>query len=198
MRQAWVITLATVLATMATAAPAAAQPARRAGLTMGAPATAGVLWHISERVAIRPEVTVSRSSTESNTTIVFPGNTQVLTTTSTGWGMTTGLSGLLYFPTTDRLRLYVAPRAAYIRSTSESESPSGISMPEAFATRSNGVTASGSFGAQYGPHDRFGIFGELGVAYSRQTTKAGPSASRLESELRTFGLRSTAGVILYF
>ena len=55
------VTVALVL--VATATQTSAQEKGTVGLTMGYPASVGLLWHATERVAIRPAVTVSRTST---------------------------------------------------------------------------------------------------------------------------------------
>ena len=65
--------------------------------------------------------------------------------------------------TIDRLRLYVAPRGAYLRSTVDLED--GVGVASNFDTTTSGYLASGSFGAQFSVHDRFALVGELGLQY---------------------------------
>src|SRR5690349_6856829 len=45
-----------------------AQDDPRVGLTMGYPTAIGVLWHVSDRIAVRPEIDFSRSTATSEGT----------------------------------------------------------------------------------------------------------------------------------
>jgi hypothetical protein len=181
------------------AAPAAAQESGDVGLTMGYPAAVGVVWHVTDAIALRPDATVSTSTTEStSTTAGFGGGPRLVsTTTSTSWTTSVGLSALIYVKTIDRVRLYVAPRAAYLRTTidiDDDQSSLGVS----FDNSTTGFVAGGAFGAQYGAHERFAIVGELGVQYTSQSSRSALSISSSRSENRTAGLRSAVGVVLYF
>jgi hypothetical protein len=196
MRHGLVTTVVGGLITGFAAAPATAQPAGRVGVTMGAPTSVGIVWHLGTRVAIRHEVSLTRTSSEFTTTIFTFGQPQVISTTTKTWNTTAGASALLYLRDIDRLRLYLAPRAAYLLASVENESSTAAPGLGTLSSGSSGVAASGSFGAQYGPHDRFGIFGEVGVAYSRQ--KGDTGLARTETELRSVGLRSGIGVVVYF
>lgn len=187
--------LATVVAVVM-AAPAAAQDAGSVGLTMGYPAAVGVVWHVSERIALRPDFTVSTSTTESTSTndsIFVP---QVSTTTSTSWSTAVGLSALLYLNSADQVRFYVAPRAAYLRTSIDIDDDQ--SLAAAFDNTSTGFVAAGAFGVQYNAHERFAIFGELGAQYTSQSSTSEFLTSRTRGENRTAGLRSAVGVTLYF
>lgn len=188
----------TVLALLV-AAPAAAQDAGSVGLTMGYPAAVGVVWHVTGAIALRPEATVSTSTTEStSTTVGFAGGpTLVNTTTSTSWTTSVGLSALFYVKTLDRVRLYVAPRAAYLRTTIDIDDDQS-SLGASFDNSTSGFVAAGAFGAQYNAHERFAIFGELGGQYTSQSSRSALSISSSRSENRTAGLRSAVGVTLYF
>src|SRR5436190_13037188 len=83
---------------------ASAQDTPRFGIVMGYPAQAGVLWNVSSRFAVRPEINWTRSASETTTTtypIVFTDPTIVpigFTSTSKvdGWQVGVGISGLLY------------------------------------------------------------------------------------------------------
>jgi hypothetical protein len=187
-----------VLLGVIAAAPATAQEAGDVGLTMGYPAAVGVVWHITDAIALRPDVTVSTSSTEStSTTSGFGGGaTLVSTTTSTSWTTAVGLSALFYLKTIDRVRLYLAPRAAYLRTTIDIDDDQPLAGT--FDNESDGFVAAGAFGAQFNAHERFAIFGELGLQYTSQTSTSAFALTRNRSENRTAGLRSAVGVTLYF
>jgi hypothetical protein len=187
-----------VLLGVSAAAPATAQEAGDVGLTMGYPAAVGVVWHITDAIALRPDVTVSTSSTEStSTTSGFGGGaTLVSTTTSTSWTTAVGLSALFYLKTIDRVRLYLAPRAAYLRTTIDIDDDQPLAGT--FDNESDGFVAAGAFGAQFNAHERFAIFGELGLQYTSQTSTSAFALTRNRSENRTAGLRSAVGVTLYF
>jgi hypothetical protein len=188
----------TVVMLLAMAAPATAQEAGDVGLTMGYPAAVGVIWHITDAIAVRPELTVSTSTTEStSTTSGFGGGANLVsTTTSTSWTTSVGLSALFYVKTLDRVRLYIAPRAAYLRTSIDIDDDQPLAG--SFDNSSSGFVAAGAFGAQYGAHERFAIFGEVGAQYTSQSSTSAFSITRNRSESRTAGLRSAVGVTLYF
>lgn len=178
---------------------AAAQETGDVGVTMGYPGALGVVWHVTGTIAVRPDIAVTRATTDSTTTSsgVFGGSGLSSGSTSDGWGTTAGISVLVTVRTIDRLRLYVTPRLAYLRSTTDTESGLSGSL-SAFTTKTTGLLAAGSFGAQYNLHDRFAVFGELGVQYTTQTTTADFPGTRTTTDGTTFGLRSAVGVTFYF
>ena len=189
-----------------------AQDAPRFGVVMGYPAAVGLLWNVSSRVAVRPEINWSRSASETTTTtdpIVFTGTIVVPTTfTSTtkadGWQVGVGISGLLYLSKGDALRTYVSPRFTYTRSSTTIDSgvrstllpvPSGP-----VTTVITNYGAAGSLGAQYALAKRFGVFGELGLGYTHTGDQTPSPVSFLNSSTSgwTLALRSGVGVILFF
>lgn len=169
---------------------ARAQDKGKVGLTMGYPASVGVLWHVSDRIALRPELSISNSSTETTLTPPVSGVSST-TTKIDGWVFGTGLSGLFYISRSDNLATYVSPRVTYSRVTSN--------IQPTLATVSDDVmssyTATGSFGAQYSPGSRFGVFGEVGLGFSSSN-----NGSRAISKTthHSWGTRTGVGVILYF
>jgi len=190
---------------LSTAATAHAQDTGRVGLTMGYPAAIGVIWHVSERVAVRPELSWSHSSSEATSSgITFSSGTNVVTTTTTstsdGWTVGVGASGLFYVRKSDGLSMYVSPRLMYTRNVSRMTSstvfPPVLPQPTEFTT--SGYLGSGSFGAQYALGRRFGLFGEVGVSYSRVRNSNNLSILGSNNVLRTVGTRSGAGVLFYF
>jgi hypothetical protein len=189
-----------------------AQDAPRLGLTMGYPTAVGVIWNITDRVAVRPEMTIGGGSTDSSGRDVIGGTQTALTTDTFSIGV--GLSGLFYIKRWDALRAYVTPRFAYAHSSNSSGSPSTI-----IASSSEGMsrtyTTSGSFGAEYAIGRRFGVFGEIGLAYASSTTSSTTtvvstltfvgiplpptiSTSSSEVHLKSWGVRSAVGVNVYF
>ena len=181
------------------ARPVSAQEAGDVGVTMGYPGAIGVVWHITDGLAVRPDLTLSRTTSESRTTSssVFGGQSLSSSNTSEGWGTTVGLSALVNVRTIERLRLYVSPRLAYSYSSSDNETGLTGSL-SAFNATTTGIVASGSFGSQYNVHDRFAIFGELGLQYSSLTTESDFPGSSNQTDSTSFGLRSAVGVTFYF
>src|SRR5258707_12879195 len=87
-----------------------AQEKGQTGLTLGYPASVGVIFHLSDHVALRPEFSVSKSTTSDDAS--SPSGS-----TSTGtWALGVGVSGLFYIKKRDNLREYLSPRFTYTRS----------------------------------------------------------------------------------
>jgi hypothetical protein len=164
-----------------------AQGAGKTGVTMGYPASIGVIWHVSGKVAIRPELSIAGSSTDSSNSSFSAENDS--------WNLATGVSALFYLRTDDRLKTYFSPRLTYSRSTNESTS-SGITTSTVKSTIKT-VGVAGSFGAQYGLSDKFSVFGELGVGFGRAKTTSSTSQAT-SSKGSTWNTRSGVGLIYYF
>ena len=176
MRRARVLSLAVVCG-LVTASAVSAQDAGKVGITIGYPAAAGVVWHVTDTVAIRPDFRISGSSTE-------PGGID-------GWTLGTGVSALVYVGSVDNVRTYFSPRFDYQHSTTT------ISVLGIETTRNaNAWGLGGSFGAQYNPNRRFGVFGEIGFGYSRLKTEP-LSPTIEESTGHGWGTRAGVGVIFY-
>lgn len=143
---------------------ARAQDAGKVGVTMGYPSSVGVIWQVADRVALRPEITLSRSMGDSSTSDLA-GVVPVSTDDSTGVGV--GLGALFYVHRWEGLRTYVSPRFSYNRiSTSASTTPSGSTSE----STTSAYLTSGSFGAQYPLGRHFGLFGEIGLGYTSTRT----------------------------
>jgi hypothetical protein len=162
---------------LAACGTAKAQEAGQVGITMGFPASVGVIFHATDKVAVRPEFTFTRSSTDSG-----PIH-------ASAWSIGTGVSALFYLGSFDRVHPYVSPRFSYTRSSSSAEG-SAIS-----STTSNGTGVFGSFGAQYSPSAKFSVFGETGFGYTSNSSKS--DASGIELKNHTWGTRAGVGVIFY-
>ena len=158
---------------------AAAQQPGDVGVFMGYPSL-GLVWQVSEKVAIRPEIAFSSTSSEVNSSFS--------TGTSHGWNLRVGGSALFYLKDADRLRTYVAPQFSYSRTHTETSS----SLSEAAG---NTYGFAGLFGAQYSLNDRFSVFGELGVSYTHSTLS---DLIRTDSKADNWGTRTGVGVILFF
>lgn len=164
---------------------ASAQDTRSFGVTMGYPASVGMLWHLSERLAIRPELSfdVFSSDTE-NASPIAAGSS------SDGHAIAVGFSALFYVARWDLTSAYVVPRYAYSRTESSIEGPlAGLTDS---TIRAHAVSVS--FGAQHRLGERFGIYGELGLEHDRSTTEI----TTAELRRRALGTRSGVGVVVYF
>ena len=182
----------------------AAQDTPRFGIVMGYPAQVGVLWSLGDRFALRPELNWTHSTTETTTVQTIFNIAGVTTNTVTATSETNsvgpGISALIYVSTREGLRIYVVPRFAYTRATSSTDLgipvPPNVTVPA--DTTSSSYNVSGSLGAQYSVAKHFGLFGEVGLAFGRTTISPGSSIVRIDNKNRTVGLRSGAGVILFF
>jgi hypothetical protein len=186
---------------------ASAQDQPKIGLTMGYPSAIGVLWQVADRVALRPELTATKSSSESASADSIVGSSG--STPTNNWQLGVGVSALFYVSRSDALRTYVTPRFAYAK-TSTSTNLASTSTSSALDGRS--YTTAGSFGGQYALGRHFGVFGELGVSYTSATTETSTIQTittapgivppvltvRTENHTHTFGTRSGVGVILFF
>ena len=105
----------------------AAQDTPHLGIAMGYPAQVGVLWTVSDHVAIRPEMNWTRTTTESvSTSTIFNGTgvtTTSVTTTSNSNAIGGGVTALFYLTHRDALRTYLAPRYSYARTTTNACRP---------------------------------------------------------------------------
>jgi opacity protein-like surface antigen len=159
---------------------------------MGYPAAVGVLWHVSDKVAIRPELSFAGSSNETSTST---GTLPEIQIEGDGWSIGTGVSALFYLRKADRLRTYVSPRFTYSHA-SNTTTTTGLPVTNPRnETSTNAVGFSGSFGAQYAVGDRFSIYGELGFGISHSSSKSSNTPTRGSGN--SWGLRSGVGVVFY-
>ena len=161
---------------------ASAQEAGKVGVTMGFPASVGVIWHTSEKIAVRPEFSFTHSSTDSRIT------------NSNSDTVALGVSVLFYTKKWDNAAMYLAPRFSWSHGSSESETDDGD-----FESSSSGdsYTYSGSVGAQGWIGSRFSVFGEVGLSYGTASSESdNPFSSEIKNQ--SFTIRSGVGVVLYF
>src|SRR5436190_11165577 len=143
--------LLTTIAAFVGAAPAAAQDAGQIGITMGYPAAIGVLWHVSDRIGLRPEVSLVRGTSETTITLSIPivgAPTTSEVVTSENWQVGTGVSALFYLGKGEALRTYVSPRFTYLRNSTTGTA--FASLPTVVApstTVSSNYGVAGSVGA---------------------------------------------------
>ncbi len=164
----------TLLSMIVTASAAEAQEAPRVGLLMATPRTVGVVLHVGDRLALRPDATWSRVSSESSTGAE---------TEATSW--TAGLAGVWYLKAPGTVNLYLSPRVAYVSTTSDAGGSS----------TTKGMEYSGSFGAEYVAAPRLRFFGETGLALSASESK---QAAAVMSSSDLMSIRSSVGLVLYF
>ena len=160
---------------------AAAQEKGDTGFVASAPASIGMIWHATDRLALRPEVSFGFTATDGRD--IGPD--------IDSRSVSLGVAALFYVKQWDDARAYVSPRYAYSYSSSSIE---GISLD----STSTGQAVSGTFGAQYGFSSRFGVFGEAGVQFASQVSSTDGVIGDVERTTWTFGSRAAVGVILYF
>jgi hypothetical protein len=188
-------------------ANALAQEAGQIGVTLGYPTAVGIIWHVTDNVAVRPEISFSTATTGSPAfSFTLPNVTADIGETSSTT-VIAGVSGLFYFGEWDKLRAYLSPRYTYSRLTSSLNSTFGTE------TRNSAYTVTGSFGAHYQLHRRFAVFGETGFGYTHTRSSftsvflqpvipvginVSPVAQFEETNSHSWSTRTGAGVIFYF
>lgn len=177
-------TLLLTLIIVGVSSGAHAQDPGQIGLTTGYPASIGVIWHVTDQIAVRPDFTFSTSSTELATSE---------TNSTTG---TFGLSGLFYVAKWDALRTYVSPRFVYSRTSSENNP--NLPGTARISTTVTSKSLTGSAGAQFAAHKRFSVFGEAGFGYSSSNISPASPNTGFGSRGHTWGTRTAVGIILYF
>jgi hypothetical protein len=197
MRSVSRVILLVVLMTMA-GDPALAQEAGSLGLTIGYPASVGVLWQVSSRLGLRPEVALDVVSSTSSSTSRF-GTSRTMTDS---WQAGLGISALILLRRWDSTSLYVTPRYVFSTgdTTRETEDPPGLVSVSLGTTLSSGHRFSGSVGVHHTLAPRFAVFGELGLAHDRDTLDSGNDTSEFDVESRSTrtGIRSGAGIVFLF
>ena len=178
-----------IVTIFAFAVPAVAQE-RTFGVTVGYPGSVGVVWQPAGRVAIRPSITFRNSGSDP---MDEAGDFE-------SSSLSTTVGGLIYLRASAPLRLYLTPRYSFARTSStitlqvpQLQFPLGTltttSVTTKRTTHEHGLALL--VGAEYRLGDRFGVFGEVGVLYTRAS---------LSSETDNWAVGSTSGigVTLYF
>ncbi len=193
MRHEW-IGITVLASTLAGAGPAAAQEKGQVGLVAGYPASIGVLFHVSDGVALRPAFTFSVTSS-TNSYIGASQDQQSAETDSYSIGVS--IDALFYVKKWDNLRAYVTPGFSYGHGSSTSSNPSFMYTNE---STGNSYTVQGSFGAQYALSRRFSVLGEVGLAFGDANSKNVPvgGTGGSTSSSKAFGTRGAIAVVFYF
>jgi len=168
----------------------AAAQSGQLGLSIGFPASVGVLWQPSALVGIRPEFTIELFNAES-TSVSRLGTARFSTDTRL---IGVGLSVLFRVYRDENLTLYVSPRYVHRsgKTTVVQDIPANVFVPGDDDRDIEGHSMSGSLGVRYGLGERFGVFGELGVDYTREDT----TDPATESRIARTGIRSGVGVVV--
>lgn len=172
----------TLCALCAWPAAAYAQERGNVGLVIAMPTDVGVIWHVTDTVAVRPEINFSFGSSE------LEGLGASAESSRRAYSLETSV--LFYAGDVSGVRTYVAPRVGFEWSSLD---------PQDNDTEISGdsVEVSLSYGAEYAPVARFSIFGELGLEYARATAGL-DTGGNIESRTSAWGPRTQVGVILYF
>ena len=185
MRSARILSLAAFVTGLAVTS-AGAQDQSKIGITMAYPASVGLLWRVSDKVAVRPELSISGGASETSSSS--------FETESDAWTLNTGVSVLFYLNKYDDLRTYFTPRFTYAHGSSDTDATGFVTNTSATSTL-NAIGLSGAFGAEYSLGRKFGVFGEVGFGFSHSTTKS--SIIPTESSGNNWGSRAGVGVIFY-
>lgn len=141
---------ALLILTAATAAAQEASPTRRPALVIAGPSTVGLQFPITKRLAVRPDLSLTR------TTFNVSGNETKFVNLGVGIGLLVRLREF------EGAHTYVTPRVALSRNTFDDGSSTDLWFFDA------------AFGASAAITRRLAIFGEVGprVTYSDQSTTA--------------------------
>ena len=169
------------------ATAANAQDQRDVGVVITTTTTAGVIWHVTDRVAIRPEVSFVTSNVDT-------GDSVSDIESSSG---TFAVAALFTVRRWDDLSAYVSPRFSWLRATGTSTLSIG-SITETIETSTDGFGIAGSFGVNYRLGDRFAVFGEAGVSFTDQSVETDSPLTLRRTDATSVGLRSALGVSFYF
>jgi hypothetical protein len=180
-RSAYLVGLGVLVASLP-ATPASAQEPGDVGVTISAPSAIGLIWHVTPRVAVRPDLSFSFSESDAD-----------VGTDVNSHSFSLGGSVLFYTGRWDNLQTYVSPRVSYSWSSSSIDG-SGADLN----STSDGWSLSGTFGAQYMLGTRFAVFAEAGLAYASQTAETPTSFGDNERTTWSFGTRTLIGATLYF
>jgi opacity protein-like surface antigen len=151
----------------------------------------GLVWNVSEKVALRPEFYLAIASGRADASSLTSGSAS----SSTRWSV--GASALFYVHRRDNLSAYLSPLFSYSRSKSNIEEGSGMQMSS--DNTMSGYFASVSLGLQYALNRRFGVFGEVGIGYSNQRARSSShDVVSPGSSYHAWGTRTAVGAVWYF
>lgn len=215
-----------VLTILLSSGSAFAQEKGQIGLTMSYPTAVGLVWQVTDRLAVRPGISFSRGWSESRSesdaevreglfgSVSFSPAIRS-STTSDSWSIGVDLGVQWSLGQWDNVRTYIAPAYGYRQTETTTVStleynfpaipgfpslPPEISGPRTQKLNSSSHVGNAMFGVQFTPHRRFGAIGEVGVRYTRSGLPflGLPEESRREGRSETIGLAAGVGVIFYF
>lgn len=190
------------LALVAAPSVASAQDPGSLGLTASTSGSVGIVWHLTDRVAVRPAIDFAHISTSGDGIYTLSGVQDDNSHSSNLFGIK--ISALLYLGRWENLRAYVAP--GYGR-TFESRT---VTYTD---SETSNYEVEGLFGLQYALGTRFAVFGETGVDYQHLSTETSialdpillPSVSTpasllpvLKIESNAIGSKTRFGINFYF
>lgn len=163
-----------------------AQDAGKVGLAVTTGADIGIIWNITERIAILPAVDFTYLSTRAR-----PFNLEPLERDDSLYNVGLNIAAQLTVAEPGAFRLFVSP------SYGKTWSTSGTLVSE------SNYTVGGAFGARYALNDRFSLFGETGILYRHTVLEPEIPDAPIDLDLgRTtiwgVGSASRLGVIIYF
>jgi hypothetical protein len=192
-----VLPLLSCLALLLSAGPASAQQERRTGLVMAAPAQVGFFWTLTDRVAVRPDLSWVWSTSTLDAPSIIDGfdYSSSATTSRVSFGVS-----LLFYLGGDQVRTYVAPRYAVSRTSASLETDVGLpEIPGLFLPdrQDSQLAHSGgcSFGVSHLLHERLGLFGEAGFEV---TGASGPALSGVRARGHSVGTSGRLGIVWMF
>jgi len=204
MRACTRVLLVGTLAAVVSASSASAQDAGSFGVSMGHPTGVGVVWQITDRIAVRPELDLFIGGASTGVSLGFGDPSGAITSSSSSSNLHTigyGLSALFTVYREENLSVYVAPQYLHFSTKSEHVQEYTIfGMPQRETTEnsSSGHTVSGSLGARYRLGNRFGVFGEVGLSRDWEDVTSPIFPSMTEGGYSNYELRSGVGVVLWF
>lgn len=159
--------------------------------------TIGVLWHLTDMIALAPQVGFyTASSTDNSATTGAPGNVVKKETTVTAWGA--GLEVPIYLTKFNALNFYVAPGFGITpNSTTVKNTTENNTVTETKSTGSH-LSIYAAIGLQIPINDQLHVFGKTTIGYASGTSNGG-AAGEPDDKNSYFGLQRWAvGAIFYF
>lgn len=169
-------------------------------MNVGTP-TVGVLWHLTDMIALAPQVGFYTANQEDKSGINAAGNGNIVDKTTTAWGL--GLEVPLYLTKFNALNFYVAPGVGYTPTSTKTKTSTytgGGTTVTTTETEAKGSYLSlyAAIGLQIPINDQLHVFGKTTIGYASGTTNGG-GASEKDSTESFFGLQRWAvGAIFYF
>lgn len=162
---------------------ALAQERGDTGLVVEAPGSVGLIWHVTDRLAVSPAVSFSHRAVTAEPQVIDDIESSAST-------VAFDISARFYLATWDKLQAYVSP----VFNTAIHSADTDLGDESSFGV-------AGLFGLQYALSDRFGVFGATGVSYQRSTlenTLGGPLFPSIKTTVSSIGSESRVGIIFYF